>query len=78
MVYKETDSKSFIEHWSVWIPFNILLKIENWKNCNKIFFKYVISAVESIFNENFIKKEVCGRGGGVPWTSKIFTNNDNI
>ena len=32
------------------------LKIENWKYCSKIIFKYVNSIVESIFNEKIVKK----------------------
>ena len=34
----------------------LLLKIENWKHCNKIIFKCVNSAVWPIFNENFVEK----------------------
>ena len=33
---------------------------ENWKYYNKIIFKCVNSAVRLIFNENFVKKNVCG------------------
>ena len=33
---------------------------ENWKYCNEIIFKCMNSAVWLIFNEIFVKKEVCG------------------
>ena len=29
---------------------------KNWKHCSKIIFKYVNSAVEPIFNKNFVEK----------------------
>ena len=37
--------------------YRLLLKAENWKYCSKIIFKYVNSAVGSIFNESFIEKK---------------------
>ena len=41
----------------VWKELILLkLKIENWKHCSKIIFKYVNSIVESIFNEKIVKK----------------------
>ena len=42
----------------------ILLKIENWKHCNKIIFKFLNSAVWPIFNKSFVEK----RDLWVPWT----------
>ena len=46
---------------SVWIELILLkLKIENWKHCSKIIFKYMNSTVGPIFNEKLIKSEVCG------------------
>ena len=38
------------------------MKTKNWKHCNKIILKCVNSAVRLIFNENFVKKEICGFG----------------
>ena len=44
--------------------YRLLLKAENWKYCSKIIFKYVNSAVGSIFNESFVEK----KGLWIPWT----------
>ena len=36
---------------------DIVYFAKNWKNCNKIIFKRVNSAVESIFNKSFTEKK---------------------
>ena len=43
---------------------DIVYFAKNWKNCNKIIFKRVNSAVESIFNKSFTEK----KGLWVSWT----------
>ena len=49
------------QYWTLKDPFEYLwiLKVENWKYCNKIIFKCVNSVLETIFNESLLKKEVC-------------------
>ena len=42
----------------------LLLKIKNWKHCNKIIFKCVNSTVRPMFNKSFAEK----RGLWVLWT----------
>ena len=57
------DNFANVDLGSVWIQL-ILLKIDNWKHCNKIIFKCVNSTMWHFFNESFVEK----RGLWVPWT----------
>ena len=51
----DNNSKDSFRVLFIWIRL-ILLKIKNWKHCNKIIFKCVNSNMVSIFNEKVIEK----------------------
>ena len=69
---------------SVWISFiaeNWKLKIENWKHCSKIIFKYLNSAVGPSFNLKFAEFCTCGSCAWDPQKKRqtlIFYHFNNI
>ena len=67
------DNFANVDLGSVWIQL-ILLKIDNWKHCNKIIFKYVNNAVRPNFNEKFVEKNTCGAREQCTWPTKLDAN----